>query len=116
MFCKEEENDLDETFSWDHCTWTRLRDNATCSYKYHRNLHNKVVEISDVCHGGLDGGLFFGSDTLFQGGENNICGISIPSILEPDNGYWKCSIDYYKLKTQNACTAETEVFVEVIAR
>ena len=116
MFCKEEENDLNETFSWDRCTWTRLRDNATCIYQYYRNKQykNKGVEISDVCHGGLDGGLFFGSDTLFQGGENNICGISIPSILEPDNGYWMCSLEYYNL-AQNACTKKTEVYVQVIA-
>ena len=115
MLCKEEPNDLNETFSWDRCTWTRLKDNATCLYKYHRKSHDNkvVVEIHDVCHGGLDGGLFFGSKTLYQGGENNICGITIPSILEPDSGYWMCSMDYYNLKTQNACTTNTVFFVEV---
>ena len=115
MFCKEEENNLNEDFSWDRCTWTRLRDNATCKYRYHRNRNDKdgVVEIYDVCRNGLHGGLFFGSEHVFQGGENNVCGITIPTITERDHGYWMCSLDYYNLRTQNACTTNTEVYVKV---
>ena len=115
MQCNEEENDLDEVFTWTRCMWKRMRDNATCLLKYHRGMHKKVFEIHDVCNGSLDGGSFFGSETLFEGGENNICGINLPHVLEPDAGDWMCKMDYYNMKTQplNQCTTSAEVFVDV---
>ena len=115
MFCKEEKNNLHEIFTWTRCIWKRLHDNATCLYKYHRGMNKNVFEIHDVCDGGLHGGLFFGSNTLFQGGENNICGIHIPRVLETDAGQWMCKMEYYNMPSQplNQCTTSAEIFVGV---
>ena len=115
MQCKEEKTDLDEEFTWTRCMWKRMRDNATCLYKYHRGMYNNVIEIHDVCNGSLDGGLFYGSEKLFEGGENNVCGINLPRVLEADGGWWTCKMDYYNMTTQplNQCTTNAEVFLDV---
>ena len=115
MYCKEQENNLHEIFTWTRCTWKRMSDNATCRYKYHHAMNKNVFEIYDVCDGGLHGGLFFGSKMLFQGGENNICGINIPSVLETDGGQWMCKMEYYNMPSQplNQCTTSAEIFVDV---
>ena len=61
------------------------------------------------------GGLFFGAPTLFQGGENNICGINIRQVLRTDEGQWMCKMEYYDMPSQplNQCTTGAKIFVGV---
>ena len=114
--CKVEQDEK-ENFNWKRCIWTRLSDNSSCTFNHAKQIHNPFWELHQTCNNNnklLSHIGFFGSKTLYEGRGNDICGIVIKGVTEADAGYWKCELEYYDLKSQNACTTWDAILVEVI--
>ena len=118
--CKveQEENRLEkENLNWNRCIWTRLADQSSCTFNHVKQIHDPFWELHQTCNNNnelLSNIGFFGSKTLYEGKGNDICGIIIKGVTVADAGYWKCELEYYNLKAQNACMTWDAILVQVI--
>ena len=104
------QNEGSEKFRWNECRWTRESDEATCFFESKIAGNSSSSEVYQVCNGSLDS-----SKIEFIGFESphTICGIKFRSLFKPDEGRWRCNIDYYDVPNIGYCTAKRAIFAKV---
>merc|ERR1712035_301172 len=91
-----DDDHLDENDDWKFCTWTRLRDGASCTFIYECDGPLCDIGVGDFyitssCTGDLGNRVSFSGEDPNQ--HNRVCGVRIPNITTGDSSTWSVSVE-----------------------